>query len=168
MAKAKRRAMKRGTSKTKQRPRVSHAKALRGVLESDPRRPHLPRTDIGSGAPRPSESLEMAEEAVGAAGSRTFVAAVSNNGPWELRSLVINDFQILRTTVATSDRRIDVPIPAVLGSPLRITWAILAAHLIPSAGTFVEEPGQAPKQLATKGPLKKGDSWAPLSPVTFP
>src|SRR4051812_15258000 len=37
----------------------------------------------------------------------TFVAGVSHDGPWELRSLVINDFQVLDKTVPTSTRRID-------------------------------------------------------------
>jgi len=98
----------------------------------------------------------------------TFVAAVSHDGPWELRSLVINDFQVLDKTVATSHRRIDVPIPAVLGSPLDITWAIVAGHLIPSVGTFVEPHGEDAVLLASKGPLKKAESWAPLLPTRFP
>lgn len=147
--------------------RHGHAARLRATLAEIPPRLIAPRADLQRRvAPVAAEADAVAVAADDA--GRTFVAAVSIDGPWELRSLVINDFQILDKTVPTSDRRIDVPIPSSLGSPLAITWAILAGHMIPSLGTFVEESGQQAVQLASKGPLNKGESWAPLLPVTFP
>jgi hypothetical protein len=103
-----------------------HAASLRATLAETPRRLTAPRADLRPGA------AAVAADAVADDSGRVFIAAVSNDGPWELRSLVINDFQILDKTVPTSDRRIDVPIPSALGTPLAITWAILAAHLLPS------------------------------------
>jgi hypothetical protein len=93
---------------------------------------------------------------------------VSHDGPWELRSLVINSFQVLNTTQLSTDRRIDVPIPGVFDGQLSINWSILAGHLIPGLATFVEVAGQQPVKLADKAPLKKGESWAPLTPSIFP
>ena len=103
-----------------------------------------------------------------AAGGLTFVAVVSNDGPWELRSLVINDFQILDTTHQSTDLRIDVPIPSAFGASLAVNWSILAGHLIPGVAAFIEQPGQSPAKLGEKAPLKKGESWAPLAPSAFP
>ena len=163
MSRAKRRTTTRPSSRkrrrtTPKRPGVAAGRAALGTpAATGEARADLPRTvEVG-----------VLEALTGAPGL-TFVAAVSHNGPWELRSLVINDFEVLHKTVPTSTRRIDVPIPAVLGSPLNITWAILAGHLIPSVGTFVEPQGQQAVLLASKGPLKKGESWAPLLPTRFP
>jgi hypothetical protein len=103
-----------------------------------------------------------------AAAALTFVAVVTHDGPWELRSLVVNGFQILDQTIPSTDLRIDVPIPSVFGTQLAVNWSILAAHLIPGLATFIEPAGQTPVKLAEKAPLKKGESWTPLAPSTFP
>ena len=120
--------------------------------------------------PRPMTAGASAKAVAGA--TPTFVAMVSHTGPWELRALIVNDLQILEKSIATSSLRIEVPIPAVLKPPLHINWSILAGHLIPSVAIFVVPPGPPPhsalKPLATKQPLKKGESWAPLKPIVFP
>jgi hypothetical protein len=143
MSKVKRRATTRPASRKRSpttKPKRAGVAAVRAALGTaaitGEARTDLPRTGE-------VDVLELA-----GAPNLTFVAGVSIDGPWELRSLVINDFQVLHKTVPTSTRRIDVPIPAALGSPLNITWAILAGHLIPSVGTFVEPQGQQAVLLA--------------------
>jgi hypothetical protein len=138
------------------------AAALRALLATAPPQVGESRTDFSHTVEGEGLALEAVVQPL------TFIAAVSHDGPWELRSLVINDFQVLNKTVPTTGRRIDVPIPAVFGTNLKVSWAILAGHAIPSAGTFIEPQGQQAVPLDSKGPLKKGESWAPLLPASFP
>jgi hypothetical protein len=112
--------------------------------------------------------VALSETPTDATVALTFVAVVTHDGPWELRSLVVNDFQILDTTILSTDLRIDVPIPGVFGTQLAVNWSILAGHLIPGLATFIEPAGQNPVKLAEKAPLKKGESWTPPAPSTFP
>jgi hypothetical protein len=147
---------------------------LRQWLETTEPRPVEARRDLDHAAP-PAAGRGMKTAAATAAvalaadaGALTFVAMVSNDGPWELRSLLVNDFQVLDKTIPATERRLDVPIPAVFGPQLAITWSILAGQLIPTVATFVQESGQEPVLLAQKNALKKGESWAPLGTVPFP
>jgi hypothetical protein len=157
--------------KTRSRPSRLGAKALKALFETDSRQSVPARLDLGHVAAAAAPADAMMGIAVAAAadtGSLKFVATVSNDGPWELRSLVVNDFQVLDKTMPATTRRIDVPIPAVFGQQLRLTWSILAAHLIPTVATFVQDGGNPPVSLGQKNALKKGESWAPLDTVPFP
>jgi len=145
---------------------------LRRLFDSVPPRGVGVRRDLDHVGAAPARGMRLAAGEVAATaaagGSFTFVAMMSNDGPWELRSLIVNDFQVLDKTVPATTRRVDVPIPAVFGGQLRIAWSILAGQLFPTAATFIQEAGQAPVPLAQKNALKKGDSWAPLDTVSFP
>jgi hypothetical protein len=148
---------------------------MRAFVESSTPREVPTRVDLrveapeAAAAPMAAAPVAAAPAAAAAAApALSFVATVSHDGPWELRSLVVNDFQILDTTIATSERRIDVPIPPVLAPPLGVAWSILAGHLIPTVAAFMVAGGGSPVLLAKKSPLKKGESFAPLVPFPFP
>ena len=142
---------------------------FRDILTNESPRRVTARSSFEAPVPQVAAAARAARSAeAAAAAALTFVAVVTHDGPWELRSLVVNDFQILDTTILSTDLRIDVPIPIVFGSQLAVNWSILAGHLIPGLATFIEPAGQDPVKLAEKAPLKKGESWTPPAPSTFP
>jgi hypothetical protein len=140
----------------------------RDILANEPPRLVVPRSNFEAPVTVAAPPSAAAADSADAGASLKFVAVVSHDGPWELRSLIVNDFQILDKTQLATDLRIDVPIPSVFGTQLAVNWSILAGHLIPGVSTFIEPAGGSPVKLAEKAPLKKGESWAPLAPSTFP
>jgi hypothetical protein len=163
----------RGAKKTASRRSLARARTVRfrDILTKESPRRVTARSRFEAPVPHAAAAAPRAlstAAAVDAAAALTFVAVVTHDGPWELRSLLVNDFQILDTTILSTDLRIDVPIPSVFGSQLAVNWSILAGHLIPGLATFIEPVGQDPVKLAEKAPLKKGESWTPPAPSTFP
>jgi hypothetical protein len=171
--KAARPAKSHASSKAKRtrRPRRLGAKALRALLDTGSRAAAQARRDLAHVAPADvmaDAPMDAPLADAAAVATLTFVATVSNDGPWELRSLLVNSFQVLDKTIPATTRRVDVPIPAIFGQQLQLTWSILAGQLMPTVAAFVLEAGREPVSLGQKNGLKKGESWAPLDTVPFP
>jgi hypothetical protein len=97
-----------------------------------------------------------------------FVVGVSHDGPYEIQVAMINDIHLVPTTVTTTKRLYEIPIPSAIQPPFRVMWWIVAGHKIPRIATGIALGDEDPVTLDVKAPLAKGESWLTKKPVKFP
>src|SRR5262245_40287312 len=91
--------------------------------------------------------------------SAEFVVQMSNDGPYSISQVAVDDKDLLAEALHTTEPQTAIDISNEFHPGARIAWRITGAVQFPKAGTFVRRPGEQPRLLGTKAPLKKGVPW---------
>ncbi len=86
------------------------------------------------------------------------VVEMSNDGPYDIRAIMVDQVVVFQN-VSTSNPRREFDITAHFHPPARIGWEIFGGIQFPSAGVFLERPGQPTETLGQQAPLKKSVQW---------
>jgi hypothetical protein len=86
------------------------------------------------------------------------VIQMSNNGPYDVRAITVDDRHAIQPTSTTQARAV-FDISALFHPPARIGWWIVAGVQFPKAGVFLVRPNEEPELLEAQQPLKKGVAW---------
>ena len=88
------------------------------------------------------------------------VVQMSNNGPYLVSQIAVNDQDVLDEAIQTTEPQTRIDITEQFSPGARIAWRVVGAVQFPKAGVFLHQPAVEPDQpLGTRAPLRKGVAW---------